>query len=84
MKKIHHEVLEHMVSYITAAFGLVAGLAWNAAVQALIQYAFPVQDQNALWAKFVYAIAITIIVALITIYFTRVVAQKEESEEEKK
>lgn len=81
-KRIDREILEHTISYITAAFGLVAGLAWNTAVQALIQYAFPVQDQNALWAKFVYAIIITILVTIITIYFTRIVAEKEEESEE--
>ncbi|MBI4836905.1 MAG: hypothetical protein HY813_00655 [Candidatus Portnoybacteria bacterium] len=55
------------LGYIVAAFGLVAGLAWNDAIKSLIEYLFPLA-QNTLLAKFGYAVLITAVVVTITIY----------------
>lgn len=68
------------IGYIVAAFGLVAGLAWNEAVKALIEYFFPL-SQNSLWAKFIYAIFITLVLVFVTLYLTRFAAEKEVAEE---
>ncbi len=81
-KKLEREILERMVGYITAAFGLVAGLAWNEAIQSFIQYAFPMGSPHSLWAKIIYAVIITIAVTLVTIYFTRLMTHKPIDEEE--
>jgi hypothetical protein len=81
--KIKIEFRKKIVGYIVAAFGLVAGLAWNEAVKALIDYLFPM-SQNGLWAKFVYAIIITLILVIVTIYLTRFIAGEEASKEAKK
>lgn len=70
-ENIRHELQERTVGYIVGAFGIVAGLAWNEAVKALIEYAVPL-EQNTLLLKFFYAIAVTVIVVLITAYLTRV------------
>ena len=35
------EVLDKLVELVTAAFGLVAALAWNTAIQALFTLIFP-------------------------------------------
>lgn len=61
---------KQILSYITAAFGLVAGLAWNEAIKALIEYIFPL-SQNSVWAKFIYAIVMTLVVVLISLYLVR-------------
>jgi len=53
----------------------VAGLAWNEAIKALIEYLYPL-DKNSLLAKFVYAALITIIVVVFTTYLF---GSKEES-----
>ncbi len=74
-KNIKHEIRERTVTYITAAFGLVAGLAWNDAVKAVIEYVFPVQ-KDTLWAKFGYAFALTVIFVCITIYIARVLKKQ--------
>lgn len=58
------EIIERMATVSTAAFGLVAALAWNSAVQELFKFLFP--DQQGVTAKFVYAVSVTIIVILVT------------------
>lgn len=76
-KSIHKKAREQTIGYIVGAFGLVAGLAWNDAVKALIEYAFPLSGGGGLAAKFLYALLITIAVVVITTYLSRL-AQKEE------
>lgn len=71
---VRRELQERTIGYIVGAFGLVAGLAWNDAIKALIEYAVPLQ-QSTLMLKFLYAIAVTIIVVLITAYLTRFIRQ---------
>jgi hypothetical protein len=78
MAKVRSEVRNRTVKYIVAALGLVAGLAWNDAIKALIEYFFP-QDQNSLKAKLVYAVFITLIVAVLSFYLSQL-----EKKEEKK
>ena len=79
-EKIKREAQNKILGYLTAAFGLVAGLAWNEAIKALIEELFPL-SKNTLLAKFVYAIIVTLIVVIAGIYLTRMV--KKEKEEEK-
>src|SRR3989344_6013881 len=65
---IRKEAIEKTIGYILAAFGLVAGLAWNEAIKALIDTFFPL-DKNGLIIKFVYAVLVTVIVVAVTIIF---------------
>jgi predicted ABC-type sugar transport system permease subunit len=65
--ELHKEVRERTLGYIVAAFGLVAGLAWNEAIKASIEYLFPL-NQNSLLAKFIYAVVITLVVVVVSIY----------------
>ena len=64
------EVRERTLGFITAGLGLVAGLAWNDAIKALIEYLFPL-DKNGLLAKFLYAVVITLVVVLLSVYLVR-------------
>lgn len=73
---IEREVRERVVGYLTAALGLVAGLAWNDAISALIALWFPI-ERNSILAKFVYAGALTIVVVLITTYVVRLLRRIE-------
>lgn len=68
--RLRKEAIEKTVGYILAAFGLVAGLAWNEAIKALIDNFFPL-DKNGIVIKFVYAILVTVIVVVVTIIFVR-------------
>lgn len=76
LNQIRKEVRERTAGYITAALGLVAGLAWNDAVKSLIEFFFPM-SQNTLLAKFLYAGIITAVVVVLTMYLTRLISKKE-------
>lgn len=69
-KKIGIEVKEKTMGYVLAALGFVVGLAWNDAIKALIDNLFPL-DKNGIWAKFVYALLVTVIIVVATIILTR-------------
>lgn len=69
-KHLRSEIRERTLGYILAAFGLVAGLAWNDAIQSFIGYLFP-SPENTLPAKFLYAIIISFIVVMISVYISR-------------
>jgi hypothetical protein len=75
-KHFKSEFQKQVVGYIVTAFGLIAGLAWNEAIKSLISYLFPL-SQNSLLAQFIYAISITVIVVLLTIYLTRFFIEEE-------
>ena len=69
-KKFSNTAHERTVGYIEGGLGVVAGLAWNEAVRALIEYLVPI-SKNTILAKFGYALTITLIVVLIATYLTR-------------
>lgn len=73
---IEREVRERVVGYLTAALGLVAGLAWNDAIAALIAHWFPI-ERNSILAKFIYAAVLTLIVVLVTTYVVRLLRRSD-------
>ena len=76
-KEIKREIRQRTSGYILAAFGLVAALAWNDAIKALIEYFFPL-NKNTVLIKFIYAVLITFIVVIISIYLTKLLSDKNE------
>lgn len=74
-REIKREVREKTSGYILAAFGLVAALAWNEAIKGLIEFFFPI-SKNTILAKFIYAIAITFIVVIVSVYITKLLSDK--------
>lgn len=76
-EKIRDEIKQKIAGYIAAAFGLVAGLAWNDAIKSLIEYLFPI-EKNTLMIKFSYAILISAVVVVATIYIARIIGGKKE------
>lgn len=70
------EFKKKTVGYITTAFGLVAGLAWNEAIKSFINYFFPMQ-QNGMVAQFVYAVIITLVLVVVTVYILRTAEDDE-------
>jgi hypothetical protein len=67
------QVMETIATLITTAFGLIAALAWNEAIKALIiQF---LGTGNGLTGLFTYAILITIIAIIATILIARVIAK---------
>lgn len=77
-KKLRTEIKEKTIGYMLAAFGLVAGLAWNEAIKALINVFFPTPGNDVI-IKFVYAIVVTIIIVIVTVYLVKLIEKKEEA-----
>jgi len=77
-QKIKKEIQEKISGYILAAFGLVAALAWNDAIKGLIEYFIPL-SKNTVLAKFIYAVALTFAVAVVSIYLTKLLSNKKEA-----
>ena len=61
------EVIEKIAALMTAAFGLIAALAWNDAIRSLFAAGGPlfILAKYGVW---VYAIMVTIIAVVMTIY----------------
>jgi hypothetical protein len=81
---VKEEIRNKTVGYIVTALGLVAGLAWNDAVKSAIEHFFPL-EQNGLKAKFIYAVIITLVVVLISVYLVKILTgdKKKEAVKEK-
>lgn len=75
-QRLRKEVRNQTIGYIVGAFGIVAGLAWNDAIRALIDH-FSKSEANSLPAKFLYAIIITLIVVVVTMYLLRYKGEDE-------
>ncbi|MDR0911208.1 MAG: DUF5654 family protein [Methanobrevibacter sp.] len=63
------EMLKTTATLITTAFALVAGLAWNEAIKAII--AQFVKQGNAIPSYLTYAIIVTVIAVLVSVVFAR-------------
>ena len=74
--KISGQVKEKTLGFILTAFGLVAGLAWNEAIQTLINSFFTV-NKNSILAKCVYTEVMTLLVVILNVYLTRLFGKKE-------
>jgi len=64
------ELIERIAALLTAAFGLVAALAWNGAIQAVFKQLFG--DASSMLAMLIYAVAVTIIAVLVTIWISAI------------
>ena len=83
-EKIKHErrhfrrgTLNSFGTYLAAAFGFVIGLAWNSAIQAFINYYFP-NKGNSVAVQFIYAIVLTLLVAIGTYIAMRVTRRDDD------
>lgn len=76
------EVVEKLAALITAAFGLVAALAWNGAIQAIFTGLFGTADS--IPAMLIYAVVVTVIAVWATIKIGKLSQEKQEKKEDKK
>ena len=77
--KISREIKDKTFNFVITAFGLVAGLAWNEAIQSLINSFFTI-NKNSVLAKFIYAILMTLVLVFITIYLAKVLDKNNQKE----
>ena len=75
IKETKREFKEKTITLILGGFGLVAALAWNEAIKTLFETFFP--KESALIGKFIYAIIVTIIVAVVSSQLTKISQKKE-------
>ncbi|MFH1544780.1 MAG: DUF5654 family protein [archaeon] len=71
------EVIEKIAALITAAFGLVAALAWNDAIKALFKEVFG--SAETLIPMMIYAVIITIIAVIATIWIGKIAGKGKAS-----
>jgi len=74
-KDIHESVNEvkgRTFGYISAAFGLVAGLAWNDAIKEFIEVIFPL-SKDTVAVKFLYAVLVTVVVVILIRYLEHII-----------
>ena len=70
------EVIEKMAALLTAAFGLVAALAWNGAILAIFKAVFGTADS--IPALLAYAVIVTIIAVIVIIWIARAAEKAKE------
>ena len=70
---LKQEILDKIAALVTAAFGLVAALAWNDAIKAVFKEVFGTAD--AVGPMLIYAIMVTIIAVILTIIVARAAAK---------
>ncbi len=77
MKK---EIFDKMSTLITSAFGLVAALSWNSAIQSIFStyYQRPGDD---IPSQVIYAGTVTLVAVLITVWFTKYGKKTDQKDE---
>ena len=65
-------VLDKIAALITAAFGLIAALAWNDAIKLIFKSIFG--EEDAIGPMLIYAIIVTIVAVILTIIVARAVS----------
>ena len=73
--KARKEILDKMTALVTAAFGLVAALAWNDAIKAIFKEVFGTPDKMS--AMIAYAIVVTVIAVIMTLWIGRLAGKEE-------
>lgn len=71
--EVKTQVLATIATLMTTAFGLIAALAWNEAIKAIILELFP--KQGGVTGLLIYAVLITIIAVVATIIIGRAIAK---------
>ena len=75
------QLLETTAALITAAFGLVAALAWNETIKSIIEVCFSSDDT--IWGNLIYAIIVTIIAVAATMLIARSIGKLKAIEAKK-
>jgi hypothetical protein len=73
-----NEVIEKLAALITAAFGLIAALAWNGAIKAIFAKIF--SEAEGLVQMLVYAVVVTIIAVIATLWIGKASAKAKKEE----
>lgn len=81
-KKFHHELASQMLALSTSGFGLVAALAWNETIQALVkQYIEPRVPGSGILSQLIYALIVTLLAVVITYQLSRLATRFQNNRE---
>lgn len=72
--QVHKEILKTISVLMTTAFAFVAGSAWNEAIQTLIKE-FIGTSGSAVSSMLIYAIVVTVIAVVVTLFIGRLVGK---------
>ncbi|MEK6908428.1 MAG: DUF5654 family protein [Nanoarchaeota archaeon] len=72
------EIIEKLSILSTGAFGLVAALAWNEAIQGIFKQVFG--EQSSIPAMFSYALLVTAVAVIVTIWTGRIAEKAKNAE----
>lgn len=78
IRELKVETLTKMTDLATAGFGLVAALAWNEAIQSLVNAFLPKNSSGGIIAQLIYAVIITIVVVIITVKLGKMTGKAKE------
>ncbi len=81
VKDTNREVFNQTLTLLNQALALVAALAWNEAIKAVIDRYFP--ERSGLYSRFFYAIILTIIVVILARYISKLSKRVNPEEPEK-
>lgn len=73
VRALRNATVQQVSMLVISAFGLVAALAWNTAIQAIFAYFFG--KQSGMEAMLAYAVAVTIAAVVVTVYLTRLASK---------
>jgi hypothetical protein len=71
--EIKEATIKSIASLLTAAFGFIAALAWNTAIQKIFALVFG--TQGGLYAMVSYAVVVTIIAVIVIVYLGRLMGK---------
>lgn len=80
-KHLSKEYLKTISELVIGAFALTAALAWNEFIKDLINKY--IQPGSGLISRFYYALIISLIAVLVTVYLGRLIGDKDEEEKKK-
>lgn len=75
--RVRGEVRDRVATYIIGGLGVVVGLSWNEAIKSIIDYVYPAASGGSIYAKVLYAVILTLVVVLVTIYVVRPQEKKD-------
>jgi hypothetical protein len=83
LSPMRKEVIEKLSALVTAAFGLVAALAWNEAIQGLFKEGGAL-NFLAKYGQWGYAVVVTVLAVIFTIWIGRIADRAKSRPKEKK
>ena len=69
------DIRQKTMGYVLIALGLIAGLAWNDAIKALIDQLYP-SSSDTLTAKFLYATIVTVVIIILIRILTKAIRKE--------